>query len=282
MGRPFTEYLQSQNIPWRPAAELRPGAECKQLSCDAENGEACVLLRYPRGWRREAEWLSAAEEFIVLDGSFMLGHTAYGLHDYAYLPSGYGRQAAHSRDGAVLLVWFDRRPEAIAAEQARELYREDWLIERIATLDRPWDRSGLDPNIGHLSYARKNLRFDPLGRCRTYLLGGMPHGVPSGWQARLERHPHAEEMFMLGGDMPCSLGVMKAGAYFYRPAGIWHGLDWSLHGFLTIMRTPGSNSTVSEWEPTLRAVSVEPEYRPVLAAEVEPYRGRAPHLAPEY
>jgi hypothetical protein len=151
----------------------------------------------------------------------------------------------------------------------------------INTVEQPWDRVGLEGEIAHLQYARKNLRFAPDGKRRTYLLGGMPQGFPADG-SRLEKHPHAEEVFMIAGDMPCSLGVMKAGAYFYRPPEIEHGLDCSLGGFLFIMRTPGSNVTISKWSQELFPVSFTPHHAPELPAN-HPARGApARSVYPEY
>ncbi|MBY0303875.1 MAG: hypothetical protein K2W86_01805 [Sphingomonas sp.] len=189
-----------------------------------------------------------AAEIFVLSGSVTVSDTMVGLHGYIYL---HEPQVVHSASGAVLLVFLD--PRAAQDDPA--------II--IDTIHQPWDRSGLEGEIAHLNYARKNLRFSPDGDRRTYLLGGMPHGHPQDG-SRLERHPHAEEMFLIAGDMPCSLGVMTAGAYFYRPPDIWHGLDCTVAGFLIIMRTPGSNATISQWTEDAQPVLIDPPYQPEL------------------
>lgn len=255
MGRPFLEFIHSQDLTWR-ASPRAPGLFEKELSSDPA-GPATLLLRLPPGWTGRIGDALAAEMF-VLSGACSVGGNALGLHGYAYLPQ---PQELQSEDGAVILVFLD--PPAQADDPA--------II--VDTLAQPWDRSGLEGEIAHLNYARKNLRFSPDGDRRTYLLGGMPHGHPAGG-ARLERHPHAEEMFLVAGDMPCSLGVMTAGAYFYRPADIWHGLDCTIAGFLLIMRSPGSNTTVSEWSEELLPVLLDPPYRPELPD------GHPSHTAP--
>jgi hypothetical protein len=249
------------------------------LSVDRSTGEGAWLVRYPPGVSLPPQMLSATEELFVLDGGMVLGDVRYELHDYAYLPAGYARGPLSAPSGAVVLTWFDREPRSVPTVPDGAVGP---AIERLATVDLPWDRTGLEAQIEHLLYARKNLRLAHDGSCRTYLLGGMPHGVPSSRVARKERHPHAEEMFLVSGDMPCSLGIMKTGAYFFRPPDIWHGLDCSLSGFLMIMRTPGSNRTVSEWAETAEPVLLEPPYRPELPSGWASYRGTAPRLVPDY
>jgi hypothetical protein len=96
----------------------------------------------------------------------------------------------------------------------------------------------------------------------------MPQGFPASGSEPLERHPHFEEMFMIYGDMPCSRGIMRAGAYFWRPPGIWHGADCTVSGFLMLMRTPGTNVTVSEWCSKPHPVLLAPTFDPVLPPEV--------------
>ncbi len=87
--------------------------------------------------------------------------------------------------------------------------------------------------------------------------------------AHMERHPHVEEFFMVMGTMSCSLvGTMRAGAYFWRPPSIWHGLDSSLTGFLLLCRTPGTNKTISEWGANALPVDNNPPYNPVLSPEI--------------
>lgn len=73
---------------------------------------------------------------------------------------------------------------------------------------------------------------------------------------------------MIAGDMPCSLGIMRAGAYFWRPPMIWHGADCTVNGFLLFARTPGTNRTISEWADEPHPVTFEPEHRPKLPPEL--------------
>lgn len=261
MSRPFIEFIHTQDIAWKPSA-LGPQTDEKILSRDPA-GPTTRLLRLAPGATTTLTMGLAAEVF-VLTGTLSVSGQDLGYHGYAYLPVA---TSISSRTGATVLAFFD--PPAGDNDPA--------IV--VDTIGQPWDRTGLEGEIAHLNYARKNLRFSPLGDRRTYLLGGMPHGFPSEG-AKLEKHPHAEEMFLIAGDMPCSLGVMTSGAYFYRPPDVWHGLDCTLSGFLMIMRTPGSNVTISRWSDDLLAVSYDPDHAPELPAGHPPSPPRA--LVPAY
>jgi hypothetical protein len=242
-GRPFIEFIHSQDLAWTDMAE---GLAEKRLS-EGIGGAVSRLVRAGQAAMLPLD-PALAHELFVLDGTVEIGGVSRSRHSYAYLPR--GEEVTFAADAVVL------------AMTEEPLAGDDPAIN-VDTIATPWDRSGLEGEIAHLNYARKNLRLAPDGSRRTYLLGGMPHGHPADG-ARMERHPHDEEMFMIAGDMPCSLGVMTAGAYFYRPAGIWHGLDCTLGGFLILMRTPGSNVTVSDWNEDLQPVTFDPAHAPEL------------------
>ena len=77
-----------------------------------------------------------------------------------------------------------------------------------------WDSTVWNPQLSHLRLSRKTLRVGP-DETRTYLLAGLPHGMPASGVAPLELHPHAEEMFLIAGDMWSPQGRMTRGAYFW-------------------------------------------------------------------
>lgn len=272
MARPMIEFLQSQKLDWVAADGLfaRPGATIKLLSEDDETGASTMLIHYPAGWRIAGpEWCDVDEEFFVLRGRVEVNGQIYGPHHYAYWPRGFVRSdLAAGSDGATLIL----------CQAGRATYRTDigqappvdpaLLSERVDSFVLPWDRTNMDPNIAHLNAWRKNLRVAPDGSGRTYLLAGLPQGFPASGTEPLERHPHVEEMFMIAGDMPCSLGIMRAGAYFWRPPMIWHGADCTLNGFLLFARTPGSNQTISDWDTKGHPVTLTPEHRPVVPASL--------------
>ena len=241
----------------------------KVLSADDETGELTALVAIPAGWRVVEKGFNAApEEFFVLSGDLTINEIVYGLHDYAFLPAGYERTAT-SDAGAVVMAFFHGAPAFASGTAPAGLYNPALLIERIVTRLQPWDSANVDPKINHLHAHRKNLRLDPNGTCRTYLLGGLPHGFSPSGTAHKETHPHVEEFFMVSGDMSCTMvGSMRPGAYFWRPPGFEHGLDSSLTGFLLLCRTPGANKTVSVWSADAYPVNDAAPYNPILPPEL--------------
>lgn len=266
MARPFIEFLQSQRLEWvgDPDKAGRAGLEIKLLSEDNESGATTLLVRYPPNWRAPStEWCTADEELFVLEGEFSVNSRSYTRHHYAYWPTGFCRSDfTTGTKGATLIACFNARPSYRV--ESPPPGPADGLVEQLDAFSLRWDRTNMDPNIDHLNAWRKNLRHAPGNGGRTYLLAGLPQGFPPTGNEPLERHPHVEEMFMIAGDMPCSLGVMRAGAYFWRPPMIWHGADCTVNGFLLFARTPGSNQTISEWSDTGHPVTFDPEHRPQL------------------
>ena len=127
MARPWIEYVQSQNLPWR-AGDLwgvRPGVESKVLSLDPDDGASSLLVRYPANWRLDQEGaLSADEEFLVLHGALSIGSQIYREKSYAHLPEGYARGSMVSEAGAVVLSFLSRRPRKFVHSEPQALGRK--------------------------------------------------------------------------------------------------------------------------------------------------------------
>lgn len=272
--RPFIEFIQSQVLDWVVDETLtgRRDVKVKPLSRDATTGATTMLQQFEAGWSPGGdEWCAADEELFVLSGSFSVNELTYRAHHYAYWPAGFARREfTVGEAGLVALVCTSGTPCYRAHAEAAPAVDPKTLTEQLDALSLRWDQTNMDPNIAHLNAYRKNLRLAPDGGGRTYLLAGLPQGYPASGNEPLERHPHVEEMFMIAGDMPCSLGTMRAGAYFWRPPGIWHGADCTLTGFLLFARTPGTNRTISEWSETPHAVSLTPPYAPRLPEALQP------------
>ncbi len=274
MGRPYIEFIHSQFLPWTAGVlpQPRDTLRVRILSEDDVTKAATLIVEYPAGFvSAQGSAMGVDEEMFVLSGLLEVGGVRFGPHDYGFWSRGRALPELKSPERTIALVFISGAPEMIDAAGAEALYRPERTIDRLASIDLPWDRSNMDPNIGHLNAWRKNLRLDPDGGARTYLLAGLPHGYPADGRQPLERHPHIEEMFMISGDMPCSKGVMRAGAYFWRPEHIWHGADCTLNGFLFLGRTPGSNRTISEWEETSHPVTFTPAHRPEIPPDLAPY-----------
>ena len=272
MGRPFIEFIHSQALVWQ--IDLiragRANVEIKLLSEDTDTGAVTLLMRCPGGeMSSAAEWCMVDEEIFVLEGELELNGQRFTRHHYAYWPAGYIRhRTCVARGGVTAIVCFSGRPVFSADLDAAPAGDPAALTEHLNPYGMRWDQTNMDPNISHLNAYRKNLRLGPDNSGRTYLLAGLPQGYPSSGAEPLERHPHVEEMFMVSGDMACSLGVMRAGAYFWRPPMIWHGADCTASGFLIFARTPGTNRTISEWSAEAHPVRFDPEHRPVLPPEL--------------
>jgi hypothetical protein len=271
MARPHIEFLQSQRLSWddpKPGV-TPPGRLAKVLSFDPVTSESSQLVKIAAGSSRIIdEYLPVDEEFFVLNGDLMINDTAFSPHNYAFLPAGFPRKAMRSDQGAELLVFYSGAPDPIPGATPQGAYDESRLISRLDPFEMVWDRSGQDPGIADLQAWRKILRLDPAGKCRTFLLAGLPQGIHPAREKPMEWHSYCEEAFLIAGDLPCHCGVMKPGAYFWRPPEIDHGLECSLTGFLTFMRIPGSNENVNNWVQKGR-VSLTPPHAPFLP----------PHLA---
>ncbi|NBC36025.1 DUF4437 domain-containing protein [Novosphingobium sp. FSY-8] len=250
MARPHIEFVQTQNVPW---AQHPDGTATKLLNGDPDTGAQTLIVRYPAGFTAGGV-LDRGEELFVLEGALTLGEQALGWHAYAFAPRG-GSAVRGSVTGATVLIF--RHGWACADSVAG-------VAEPVA-IDTPrmaWDTSTYDPALSHLRLARKVLRLGPNDSGRTFLLTGLPHGIPPETHLRPEMHTHAEEMFMLSGSMWAPEGLMCAGAYFYRPPGIIHGPHVSPAGFLQIMRSPGANRIVTHWQDRLEPLPIGAPYAP--------------------
>jgi hypothetical protein len=232
MSRPWIEFVQSQNLPWR-CADLwgaRPGVELKVLSEDSESGATSLLIRYPVGWRLEnADALSADEEFLVLHGMLSIGKQTYGEKSYAHLPAGYGRGPIAAPAGAVALTFFSSHP----ARRPLAEFDPARLVENLDTFAVPYTGK-FHPEFP-AGAGRKMLYQDPVTHDQSWILGTLPMR----WAERAEVHPVVEEMYLLSGESHGNRGVMRPGAYFWRPPQIPHGPYGTLTGNLYFFRTKG-------------------------------------------
>jgi hypothetical protein len=267
MSRPWIEFVQSQNLAWR-ADDLwgvRPRTESKVLSLDTEDGAASLLVRYPSGWRLDpAGALSADEEFLVLSGELSIGRVHYREKSYAHLPAGYDRGPMASATGAVALTFFSRRPgwsKAGGFDPAR-------LVESLDAFSVPYTarfHPEFPPGAG-----RKTLYEDPVTHDQSWILGTLPMR----WAERSEVHPVVEEMYLLSGESHGNRGVMRPGAYFWRPAQIPHGPYGTLTGNLYFFRTKGGPLS-TQYIDAERPFRWWPEYDPVLPEGMTAARGEA-------
>jgi hypothetical protein len=267
MARPWIEYVQSQNLPWR-AGDLwgvRPGVESKVLSLDPDDGASSLLVRYPANWRLDREGaLSADEEFLVLHGALSIGGQIYRDKSYAHLPEGYARGSMASEAGAVVLSFLSRRPawtQSAPFDPAR-------LVENLDAFAVPYTgkfHPEFPPGAG-----RKTLYEDPITHDQSWILGTMPMR----WAERAEVHPVVEEMYLLSGESHGNRGVMRPGAYFWRPPQIPHGPYGTLTGNLYFFRTKGGPLS-THYVDVARPFRWWPAYDPMLPDAIASARGEA-------
>jgi len=253
MTRPHIEFIQTQALSWSTGAD---GVAIKILNADPESEARTVLTRLPPGWNVTPGMEAAkASEFFVLDGEIEIDGESFSRHAYGFLPADHDWRVKRSEGGATLLV-FDYAvgdPDSASGDPIA-----------VDTAHIPWDDSLYDPALIHLRLARKVLRMGDNNSGRTYLLTGLPHGRPDVPDLQQETHPHAEEMFMISGEMSAPEGMMRTGAYFYRPPGIIHGPHVSDLGFLMLMRNPGSNRVITDWSIERRPLPLNAPYQPIL------------------
>ena len=259
MARPQIEFVQSQSLAWTPDPRfgLGDGVRMKVLSEDLETGAASLLVRYPAGYGVAAGVRGADEEFLVLDGELQVGDARYGRMAYAHWPSGYAAAARSSTDGATVLTFFSgdpRRPAASNFDPSR-------LVERLDTFAVQYTGNfhpEFPPGAG-----RKVLFADPGTGETSWLLGTLPMR----WAERSEEHDHVEEMYLLAGESHGDRGVMRPGAYFWRPGLVPHGPYGTLPGHRYFFRTRGG-PLVTRDVPPATPFHWWPAYRPAAPAEL--------------
>lgn len=237
MARPHIEFIQAQAVGWRTLGNeaSRPGAEGKPLSYDADSKAVTVILRYPKGWSLDQDHhLDSDEEFYVLSGTLTINDVAYGEGDYAYLPAGYPRHLMKAETGADVMTFFEGAHKRVAGPAPDGFYDNSKLIERIATRSVAWG-SATDPKVIAPGVKRLGLRKDSETGDTTWLLDIDETGM-TGEVNRLETHPVVEEVFLLSGEFHMPMGVLKQGAYFWRPPGIPHGPVGTQTGALGLFR----------------------------------------------
>jgi hypothetical protein len=252
MARPQTEFIQVQSLPWRSGAlgGARAALEAKTLSQDAQSGATSAFVRVPAGWSGEGA-LATDEEWFVLDGDLQVDEATLGYCGYAHLPAGSANRLA-SRSGAIALCFHDARPEpapAAAFDPARRV-----VLDALAVPYTGNFHPEFPPGAG-----RKWLFRDPQGLDETWLLGTMPLRHAE----RQEVHPVVEEMFLLAGEAHGDRGVMRPGAYFWRPPRIAHGPFGTRTGNLYFFRTVGGPLS-TEYVDSAHRFAWDPPYRPVL------------------
>jgi hypothetical protein len=236
-------------------------------------------VRYGPDWSREAFALAVDEEFFVLDGELRINDQIYRNFSYGFLPAGYSRTGMTAAEDTVVLTFLSGDPRLTPAASNGAAYEEYRLVLKVDALASPLStefsvlgvKSLGKSETGIKSAAFLLLREDPVTHDQTWLLAARPL-----WRGRVQEiHPVVEEMYLLSGDLITPMGLMRAGAYFWRPPGVPHGPFASKTGNLMFFRTVGGALTTTYTGGTDQ-FNWTPAHRPVLPPELEAY-GRKPN-----
>ena len=232
MTRPWIEFIQSQQLEWidDDLNGFVPGAAVKRLSVDPDTGAASLLLRLPPGFRGPGGACATIIELLVLDGSLSINGHEFSAYGYGRWPLGLDGSGWQSEGGATMLLFLSARPLPSAATAAPD---DPGHVPWLDALRVPYTGNfhpEFPPGAG-----RKLLFQCPETGDTSWLLGTLPLR----WAERSEVHPVVEEMFLLAGESHGNRGVMRPGAYFWRPPGIPHGPYGTLTGNLYFFRTAG-------------------------------------------
>ena len=288
MARPHIEFIQSQALPWRDDVfdGRFEGASVKVLSRDEQSGATSNMVRYPAGWSRgEPEHLNADEELLVLEGDLEINGVSYTELCYAHLPAGHTRRSAASNSGAIVLTFVSGTPATRAGEGPND--DAERLVEKVDVLGTKLDTSlrelGVDVDEGDgmldgfRKFSRIICREDPHTHDQTWVLSAPPL-----WRNDvIEIHPVVEEMYLVTGDLTGDTGLMKPGAYFWRPPGMPHGPFGSKTGNLLFFRTQGGPLT-TDFQPGAHLFSWDAKLNPVLPSELAEYAPKVESEAAYY
>ena len=97
----------------------------------------------------------------------------------------------------------------------------------------------------------------------------------------LETHPHVEELFLLDGEISMPQGLLKRGAYFWRPGGIQHGPIGTRAGCTCFFRCKeGPFST--DWTSHTETIVWDAPYQTYAARRARRHRRTRPIRARPY
>jgi hypothetical protein len=276
MPRPHIEFIQQQDLSFERAdlGADRGDVRIKRLSADPETGATSSLIAFSAGWRRrQTSHFLADEELYVLSGDLTISDVTYTEHCYGFMPGGYTRSDSYSERGALVLSFLSSPVTRIDGQAAPGVVDETRLVRCLNLFAEPWT-GNFHPQFP-VGAGRKWLRRDPVTGDETWILGTLP--LRNG--RRPEKHPVVEEMYLISGELIGPQGLMRPGAYFWRPPEVWHGPYGSKTGCLMLFRTVGGPlSTIYteveqdfEWNPE--------GYRPILPPDLAARVGKVGALA---
>jgi len=269
MSRTHVEFIQTQMLSWMPfqPTSSHAGCEFKLLSRDLNSGASSLLIRYPERYAQERpHFLDSDEELYVIDGGFCIGGQEYTAEDYAYLPAGYLRESMTSHRGATVLTFFESEFSATFKIPAKSLCDTDLLIMQIRSSEMKWQGIG-ETNVVGPDIGRKEFRFDPATKERTWILKVGETNPDKVTESKIETHPCVEEMYLLGGSISMTTGVLRQGAYFWRPPHIPHGPFGCRDGSIGFFRTK-EGEFLTKWSSHSEPINWDAPYDPILPDDV--------------
>jgi len=265
MPRAHLEFIQTQMLSWMPfpSTSSHTGCEFKLLSHDPNSGAESLLIRYPKGYAETRPHFSDSdEELYVIDGSLKIGYQTYIAEDYAYFPAGYVRENIISHEGAVVLTFFESDHAATFKIPTNSVYDKDRLIIQIRSSEMKWESIG-ETNVVGPGIGRKEFRFDPVTQERSWVLKIGETDPNEVTESKIETHPCVEEMYLLGGSISMTIGVLRQGAYFWRPPHIPHGPFGCRDGSLAFFRTK-EGEFLTNWSNHAERINWNAPYEPIL------------------
>ena len=260
MPRPHIEFIQTQMLTWEKS-KSNSLALIKNLSSDKISGASTNIIRYPKNFEfNNTHFLECDEEFFILSGKISINDHTYVKGDYAFFPVGHPREKIKCEQQTDILTYYEGNNKPVFSKKIPKIETSQ-LIIKLETQKEDWGKA-TDPKIAALGVKRLGLRSDPISGETTWLLNISPNMMDSEYDKK-ELHPVVEEVFVLSGEMHLPMGVLKKGAYFWRPPNISHGPVGTKKGAVGIFRSKGGPLT-TEWSKKTYPVKWNADYTPVL------------------
>jgi hypothetical protein len=250
--RPHVEFIDQQDLLWHMAEFPLAVGEAKQrnLSYDEEDGSASLRVDFVSDWSRPAGLHNAVTEWYVLKGKVTIGDDVLGEGGYWHAAKGILTPAIKVEVGTEILLFREYGDWGFQVSDSNGPEKRDHdrlTINRVSEME--WYAVEDPDNGSPMNFERgggampvpgmfiKLLHRDPTTGFYTRLIKAGP-----GWKEHpLAHHPVFEEAYLLGGQFDYNYGSIRAGGYFFRPAGIRHGdfVAGEEEGFTFILRCDG-------------------------------------------
>lgn len=263
MPRPHIEFIQTQMLSWKKNTKINAPQEIKlkNLSNDNFTRASTNIIKYPAEFSINNQYhIKCDEEFFVLNGAISINNINYQAGDYGFFPAGFSRFNIRCKKETDILTFYEGNNKHIFSNDD-VLYNKSKLITKIETLNADWGKA-TDPKILAMGVKRLGLRLDPDNGETTWLLK-IEENVMDADYDNQEVHPVVEEVFVLSGEMHLPSGVLKKGAYFWRPPNISHGPVGTKKGAIGIFRSKGGPLT-TKWTKEKYPVQWNAKYSPSI------------------